>query len=167
MALRKKTREPLAFKNPNKAWVIAELLKIYAEWKAWGEFVKQIVDHPYDRNTQMECFADGEENLDKNEVLVAKTLTFLDNNISGHNFMFSNEYEEPWENRTARLGARVPHHLHQLDILQASLQYAVVPDGFWKEQGKKLVEDVRKAAPDKAADVAASWLRNPLSIAGK
>ncbi|OCP06134.1 hypothetical protein BC374_24215 [Ensifer sp. LC13] len=161
---RRKKPERLAILNANTAWVTSELAKLHSEWKEWETFVATIEDHPYDRNTHSECFADGEHNLRKHAVLRTKTLVFLDNNIQGHNFMLSNEYEEPWEDITSRLRNRVPHQVHQLDILLASLQYAIVPDGFWKEQGKKMMDSLAKSAPEKAADVAASWLRNPLSF---
>ncbi len=164
MAYKRKKREALAFKNPNRAWVVAELEKLYREWEAWGEFVKTIKDHPYDRNTHAECYADGVENLDKHDILREKTLTFLDNNIQGHNFMLPNEYEVPFEDRLGRLQARVPHRIKELRVLRASLEYALVPDGFWKEQGKTLVATVKDLPPEAAADIAASYLRNPTSI---
>lgn len=163
MSFDRKKSERLEILNPNSAWVVAELEKLRAEWVSWKEAVDQIEDHPYDRNTHAECFADGEENLRKHEILRTKTLTFLDNNIRGHNFMFSNEYERPYEDNLGRLKGRVAYRLHELDILAACLQYALVPDGFWKEQGKKMIEQLARTAPEKAVDAAASWLRNPLS----
>ena len=51
---------PLAFLNPDKAWVTKELDLLLAEWKAWQRDVDQIVDHPYDEAEQSEVFADGE-----------------------------------------------------------------------------------------------------------
>jgi len=52
--------ENVEFLNPNKAWVVRELDKIYSVWKAWEEEVSRIVDQPYDRTTQSGVFADGE-----------------------------------------------------------------------------------------------------------
>ena len=153
----------LEITNANAAWVTAELQKLYAEWIEWNKFAERIEDHPYDKSSQADCFADGRDNLQKHEILRTKTLTFLDNNLRGHNFMLSNEYDRPFENNLLRLRDRVPHRVHELNILIASLQYAIVPDGFWKEQGKKMVEQLAMTGPEKAIDVAASWLRNPLS----
>lgn len=163
MSYKRKKGELLAFKNPNRAWVVSELKKLIKEWEAWAEFVQTIEDHPYDKNTQAECFADGVENIERHEVLRTKTLTFLDNNIQGHNFMLSNEYEQPFENNLARLQVKVPHRRKELRILIASLEYASVPDGFWKERGKALVEQLQNKGTDAAVDIAASYLRNPLS----
>lgn len=130
MAYQKKTREALALKNSNRAWVMDQLGKLFKEWEAWEEYVQTIEDHPYDRNTQSEIFADGVENIDKHDILRTKTLIFLDNNIQGHNFMLSNEYEEPFERNDIRLRLRVPHRIKDLRVLMASLEYALVPDGF-------------------------------------
>ncbi len=153
----------LSIRNPNAAWVTSELAKLYSEWKAWHDYVLTIEDHDYDRNTHAECYADGVENIRKHEILRAKTLAFLDNNIEGHDFMLSNQYELPYEDNMGRLRTKLPHRIHELDILIASLQYAAVPEGFWKEQGKKMVEQLATVAPEKAADAAASWLRNPFA----
>ena len=162
MVIERKKREPLAFKNPNRAWVMAELKKLYKEWEEWAEYVPTIEDHPYDRNTHSEIFADGVENLDKNDILREKTLTFLDNNIQGHNFMLSNEYEEPFERNDLRLAIRVPHRIKDLKVLLACLEYALVPDGFWKEQGISLLEKIKDKAPETALKIAESYLRNPM-----
>ncbi|WP_167685700.1 hypothetical protein [Parasedimentitalea denitrificans] len=161
MAYQEKKREMLAFKNSNRAWVMAELKKLFDEWEAWAKFVQTIEDHPFDRNTQSEIFADGVENLDKHDILRTKTLTFLDNNIQGHNFMRSNEYEEPFERTDLRLILRVPHRIKDLKVLLASLEYALVPDGFWKERGKSLLNSIEDKAPDSALRIVESYLRNP------
>ena len=161
MALGKKKREALAFKNPNRAWVMAEFQKLSDEWEDWEKCCQTIKDHPYDRNTQSEVFADGVENMERHEILRTKTLTFLDNNIQGHNFMLSNVYEEPFESDDLRLRVKVPHRTRVLGVLMASLEYALVPDGFWTERGKAFAKAIANA-PDKIiAEVAARWLRNP------
>jgi len=162
--VKRKMREPLAFKNPNRSWVVAELRKLYGEWKSWSLKVGEIEDHPYNKNTEAECFADGRENMHTHRILQTRTLTFLDNNIQGHDFMLSNQYEEPYEDIMGRLKSKVPYRVQELEVLMASLEYALVPDSFWKEQGKKMVENLATVAPEKAADTAASWLRNPLSF---
>ena len=73
--------------NSKKAWVVNELDGLISEWESWQLEVAQIKDHPYDTNTQSNVFADGEENMDKHEILQTKTLTFLNNNIRGHGFI--------------------------------------------------------------------------------
>lgn len=157
----KKERQLLAFRNSNKAWVMAELEKLYGEWVIWGEFVETIEDHPYDRNSQAECYADGKENMKRHRILREKTLVFLDNNIQGHDFMLSQTEIVPFEDNLSRLRSKVPHRLEELEILRESLRYALVPDGFWKEQGKSLAKKIVEVGPEKAAEVATSYLRNP------
>jgi len=159
----KRQRQALAFKTSNKAWATAELEKLYREWLEWGAYVATIEDHPYNRNTQAECFADGGANMQRHDRLREKTLVFLDNNIQGHDFMRSQSEGEPFEDKSSRLRVKVPHRIHELEILRECLQYALVPEGFWKEQGKKLVKKIAEVGPEKAADVAASYLRNPVS----
>ena len=41
--------ENLEFLNPNRAWVLKELDKLYQEWLAWEEEVSQIVDQSYEK----------------------------------------------------------------------------------------------------------------------
>jgi hypothetical protein len=148
--------------NPNRAWVVSEFEKLYAEWVSWLAEVAQIVDQPYDRNTRSEVFADGEDNMRKHDVLQAKTLTFLNNNIKGHGFIEG--FDGTHIDRTdLRLRIRVKHRMHQLDMLRASLEYAKVPEAFWKQKGKELVEILLKKSGDAAVDVAASYLKNPMA----
>jgi len=154
-------RVPLAFKNANTAWVSTELEKLYEEWVAWLAFVQTIEDHPYDKNTHSEVFADGVENLNRHQVLAMKTLTFLDNNVQGHDFMRVQSEGKPFERTDLRLAKRVPHRIQELEVLRASLQYALVPDGFWKEKGKLLVDTLARVGPEKAAELATKLLRNP------
>ena len=68
--------ENLEIINPNKNWVIKELDLIFNEWFTWASEVEQIEDHPYDTNTQLDVYADGEENMEKHEILQVKTLVF-------------------------------------------------------------------------------------------
>ena len=153
--------EPLEITNPNRAWVVAELDQLYAEWLAWQQEVEKIIDQPYDRQTQSEVFADGEAMMRRHDVLQAKTLTFLNNNVRGHGFIRG--FDGRGIDRTdLRLRIRVKHRLHQLDMLQASLQYAKVPESFWKQKAKELLDNVAKKTGDAAIDVAASYLKNPL-----
>ena len=41
------------------------------------------------------------------------------------------------------------------------MDYILVPEGYWKEQGKQLVNIITKSTAEKAVDVAASFLKNP------
>ena len=153
--------EPLEITNPNRTWVMAELDQLHAEWLAWQREVEKIIDQPYDRHTQSEVFADGETMMRRHDVLQAKTLTFLNNNVRGHGFIRG--FDGRGIDRTdLRLRIRVKHRLHPLDMLQASLQYAKVPESFWKQKAKELLDNVAKKTGDAAIDVTASYLKNPL-----
>ena len=150
----------LAIINPNRNWVVKELAKIVEEWTAWQQEVAQIRDHPYDPSTQSEVFLDGEKNMQKHEILQAKTLTFLNNNIRGHGFIKG--FDGQCCDRTdLRLKIRVKHRLHDLRILQSCLEYAEVPESFWKKKGKELVEKISNMPADVGAQVASEWLKNP------
>jgi hypothetical protein len=153
--------EPVEITNPNRAWVVSELEKLYAKWLAWQQQVGGIVDQPYDRNTQSEVFADGEDMVRKHDVLQGKTLTFLNNNIRGHGFIRG--FDGRGVDRTdLRLRIRVKHRLHSLDMLRAALQYAKVSESFWKQKGKELVEKLVMKSGDAAVEAAASYLKNPM-----
>lgn len=152
----------LTIMNPNKVWVVQELDKLINEWEKWQKEVAQIKDYPYDSQTQTDVFADGEENMQKHEILQAKTLTFLNNNIKGHGFIIGFDGER-CDRTDLRLKHRVKHRLQQLKILQASLQYAQVPDSFWKKKGKELIDKIAGTAPEVAAKIATEMLKNPTS----
>jgi len=153
--------ENIEITNPNHAWVVSEFEKLYGEWLTWHNEVVRIQDQPYDRNTQTEVFADGEDNMRKHDVLQAKTLTFLNNNIKGHGFISGFDGKHI-DRKDLRLKFRVKHRMHELDMLRASLEYAKVPEAFWKQKGKELVEKLLKKSGDAAIDVAASYLKNPM-----
>jgi uncharacterized protein (TIGR02391 family) len=109
--------------NPNRAWVIAQFEKLYEEWAAWKIEVDAIVDKPYDRSTQSEVFADGEDMMLKHDVLQTKTLAFLNNNIKGHNFIHGFDGKHI-DRKDLRLKIRVKHRLHDLQVLRACLEWA-------------------------------------------
>lgn len=110
----------LAFINPNRRRIIKELDKLLAEWEAWSREIDQIVDQPYDHNTQLEVFADGETMMQKHEILQTKTKVFLDNNIRGHGFITG--FDGSHCDRTdLRLKQRVKHRLQELRVLCACL----------------------------------------------
>ncbi len=145
----------LELTNPNYPWVNSELEKLLVEWTDWQQEVLNIVDKPYDQRRQSEVFADGEEMMRKHEVLQAKTLVFLNNNILDHGFL-------GFDRLDLRLKLRVKHRVEELEVLRACLQYAKVPEGFWKQKGKELVDHLAKKTGDAAIEAAASYLRNPL-----
>lgn len=153
--------ELLEIINPNRAWVIDELDQLHSEWLDWQREVDKIIDQPYDRQIQSEVFADGETMMHKHEVLQAKTLTFLNNNVRGHGFI--RRFDGRGIDRTdLRLRLRVKHRLHQLDMLKASFQYAKLPESFWRQKAKELLDKVAKKTGDAAVEVAVSYLKNPL-----
>jgi hypothetical protein len=153
--------EKLEINNPNRAWVISELNKLHTEWLVWQKQVSEIKDQPYDRNTHAEVYADGEGMMKMHDVLQAKTLTFLNNNIKGHGFIRG--FDGRGCDRTdLRLAIRVRHRIHSLEMLRASLPYALVPEGFWSQQAKKFVDQVRDKTGGALVDLATSWLKNPM-----
>jgi hypothetical protein len=92
-------------------------------------------------------------------VLQAKTLTFLDNNVEGHNFV------RGWtgthiDRADLRLKYRVRHRLQELEELKGSLPYAQVPDGFWRSRAKILITEIVRN-PFRIVDTIAKALKNP------
>lgn len=157
-----KQREAFAIANPNKPVVVQELDKIRKEWAAWLEFGKGLgVSSEFDPSTCTECIKDGYENLRKHEVLREKTLVFIGNNFTGYRFLFENWPRPPHEDSTSRIARKAPGWIQRLDTLAAAIEYARVPDGYWKARGKDLVGAITKAGPEKAIDVATSFLKNP------
>ncbi|MGJ8676940.1 MAG: hypothetical protein ACSHX0_05450 [Akkermansiaceae bacterium] len=160
----KKEFPALAIINPNKAWVSAELDKLLNEWALWHAICQELEDSPdYDPQTCTEALKDGRYNLDRHEILREKTLVFLRNHFSGAEFVLAKWDSHPHEDITSRLRGRVPGWIHKLEILKASMDYVQVPDGFWKEKSKALVDVISKSAPEKAIEIAATYLRNPLA----
>ncbi|MGB0920687.1 MAG: hypothetical protein ACPG1C_05120 [Alphaproteobacteria bacterium] len=147
----------MQIKSPNKEWVAQELDKLFHEWLEWKDEVGQIVDHPYDAHRESQVFADGRENMQKHRVLQAKTIEFLNQNIKRHGFIYR---DGRGADRTdLRLNIRVQHRIDDLDEIKARLEYASVTDGFWREQGKKLIGKI-VANPFKAVETAATALKN-------
>ena len=162
-------RDPETFpevtiKNPNKAWVSAELDNLIQEWTSWGGYCQTIEDSSeFNPQTCTEAIKDGMANLNKHEILREKTLVFIRNHFSGFEFILAKWPSHPHEDVCSRLKNRVPSWIHRLEMLKASMGYFLVTDGFWKIQGKNLLESLSKATAEKAIDVAASFLKNPLT----
>ncbi len=160
-------RELLVITNPNKGLVIDQLDRILAEWKEHFVFAQKLSegpDHPdYPQYGGAEAIKDGFENHRKHETLREKTLIFIGNNFSGYAFLFDNWPTPPHEDNTSRLVRIVPDWIHRLETLSACIEYARVTDSFWRSKGKELVDQVVKTTPDKAAEIAASYLKNPFA----
>jgi len=153
-------------RNPNKAWVSEEIDKLIAEWRVWDEFCASLVDgddsSDYDPKTCSEAIKDGYANRKKHELLREKTLVFIRNHFTGGEFVLTGWSRHPFENNTARLHVVTPRWLQRLEILKASMDYVLVPEGYWQGQGKKFLENLSKSTTDGAIDVATSFLKNPM-----
>ena len=137
----------LAFIHSNGQWVINELEKLMAEWKAWSREVDQIVDQPYDRNTHSEVYSDGESMMQKHEILQSKTLVFLSKNVRGHGFITG--FDGSHIDRTdLRLKHRVKHRIQNLRVLRACLDAIQSEE---KTVGK--VADKSFTSPDAHKDI--------------
>ncbi|MCB2226809.1 MAG: hypothetical protein KQH53_09040 [Desulfarculaceae bacterium] len=154
--------EPLEITNPNTAWVKNELEKLYLEWVGWQREVAEIKDQPYDQNIQLDVFADGEDMMHRHTILQAKTLTFLNNNIRGHGFVVGFDGTRI-DDITSRLRYRVKHRIADLEILRASLQYAIVPEGYFKKKGREIAEKVVNKSIETGGDIIADYLKNPFT----
>lgn len=106
--------------------VIRRVGDIIKEWEKWSGEVANIVDQPYDHNTQLEVFKDGEDMMHKHEVLQMKTLAFLNKNIKSHGFIVGFDGTH-CDRIDLRLKHRVKHRLQELRVLQACLQEVGTP----------------------------------------
>lgn len=155
--------ENLEMKNPNKSWVIKELGKLIGEWETWCEFTKVIPDHEYNSNTQTIVFMDGEENIHKHEILVQKTVTFLTNNFVNFTFMIRSRNGQLYEGHDCRLQLNAKYRLNELKAIQNSIDYAVVPDSFWKQKGIQIVDKLADKSPEVAAELVTHYLKDPFA----
>jgi hypothetical protein len=154
------TRETLALINPNKKWVVKELDRTIEEWRAWQKEVGKIpAQHRnrYDPRPE-DIFADGEDNIQKHHVLQEKTLVFLDNNIDGHGFIYGRDGTKI-DSTDLRLDIRVKHRVNDLEVLRACIEYAKVPEAYWKATAKEMLEKVAGKAPQAAIDIAVKYLQ--------
>jgi hypothetical protein len=150
----------LALTNPNKKWVVKELDALIGEWRAWREYVLKIPVPPRDRLDPRpdDILADGEENIQKHYVLQEKTLVFLDNNIEGHGFIYGRDGTRI-DRTNLRLDIRVKHRVNDLEVLRACIEYAKVPEAYWKATAREMLEKVAGKAPELATDIAAKYLQ--------
>lgn len=153
-------RQPLVLLNPNKEWVLEHIEKLLAEWREWLTAAKELPDSSdYNPQTCAEAVKDGWENIRRHERLREKTLVFLSNNFSGYDFILSNWPLHPHEDNLSRRKVVIPGWIQRLETLKECLDYAKVPDGYWKSRGKQLVESISGKAPDIASDIAAKYLK--------
>jgi len=158
-----KPRELLTITSPNKGWVVNKLDELSREWERWLETVRHLPDSPdYNPQTCKEAIKDGFAIRQLHHVLRDKTLVFIGNHFSGYEFLFENWPSFPHEANTVRLANIVPDWIRRLHTLSQSIEYARVTDGFWREKGKQLADAIVKA-PDKAAEIAAAFLKNPMA----
>lgn len=153
-------RLTLALINPNKKWVVKELDCLIEEWHSWEEEVAKIPVAPRDRMNPMpdDIMADGERNIQRHHVLQEKTLVFLDNNIEGHSFIYGRDGTRI-DRTDLRLDIRVKHRVNDLEVLRACIQYAKVPEAYWKATAKEMLEKVSGKGPEIAAEIAAKYLQ--------
>lgn len=153
----------LSITNPNKVWVCEQIDGLIKEWSEWNVFCQEIEDsHDYDPKTCSEAIKDGYDNIRKHEVLREKTLVFLRNHFAGYEFVLNNWKPHPHENVCSRLTKKAPYWIHRLEIIKASMNYVLVPESYWKEQGKVFLNTLSKSTAESAVDVAASFLKSPL-----
>jgi hypothetical protein len=153
-------RETLAFLKPNTAQVLKQLDDLIGEWCAWQREVDKLPEHPYNRldPKPFNILADGEENIKKHRILQEKTLVFLENNIAGHGFIRGRDGSKI-DATGLPLKFRVKHRMDELDELRACLQYANVPETYWKAKAKEMLAKTVGKAPDIATEIAAKYLQ--------
>jgi hypothetical protein len=159
------TRELFSITNPNKGLVVNQLDRLLSEWKEWLAFAIRLAEGPdspdYRNIGGTEAIKDGFQNRRKHETLRDKTLVFIGNNFSGYGFLFDSWPTPPHEANTLRLVRIIPSWIQRLETLSSCIEYARVTDGYWRTKGKELVEQIVKTTPEKAAEIAASYLKNP------
>jgi hypothetical protein len=158
-----KSFAPFAITNPNKTWVSQEIDKLLKEWNAWNEICQNLGDSAdFVQGSSSEAIKDGFANIQKHEILREKTLVFMRNHFSGADFVLSSWSSHPHEDVTSRLRRKVPVWIHRLETVKSSMDYVLVPDGFWTERGKEFLTSLSKSTSEGAIEVAKSYLKNPL-----
>ena len=99
--------------------------------------------------------------MQKHDILQAKTLTFLNNNIKGHGFIIA--FNGNGCDRTdLRLKFRVKHRLKELRILQESLKYAIVPEAYLVRKAKELTDKIIESGTEAGTRILLEYLKNPM-----
>lgn len=58
-----------------------------------------------------------------------------------------------------RLDIRVKHRVNDLEVLRACVQYAKVPEAYWKVTAKEMLEKIAGKGPELATEIAAKYLQ--------
>ena len=148
--------------NPRKSWIKDEITNLIRLWEDWQKEVSSIKDHPYNDQTHSDVFADGVENMEKHSILQMKTITFLDNNTEGHWFIGGRD-GNGCDRTDLRLSHRVAHRLRELREIDASLEYALLTDSYWKQKAMEMIDKIADKSPEAALEIVTSYLKNPLS----
>jgi len=153
-------RETLSFIKPDTARVFKQLDDLLGEWRAWQKDVDKLPEHPDNRldPKPFNILADGEDNIKKHRILQERTLVFLENNIAGHGFICGRDGSKI-DRIDLPLKIRVKHRMDDLDELRACLQYANVPETYWKAKAKEMLAKTVGKAPDIAIEIAAKYLQ--------
>ena len=85
-------------------------------------------------------------------------MTFLDNNLEGHGFIYGRDGTKI-DRTDLRLDIRVKHRVNDLEVLRACIQYAKVPEAYWKATAKEMLEKVTGKGPELATEIAAKYLQ--------
>src|ERR1039457_2361211 len=96
--------------------------------------------------------------MKRHRILQEKTLTFLENNISGHGFIRGRD-GRGIDSTDLRLSIRVKQRVDDLDELRACLDYAKVPDAHWKIAATELVGKIAGKAPAVAIELVSRYLQ--------
>jgi len=139
-------------KHGEYAAILKNIDSLIGEWFDWQTEVSKIVDQPYDKDRQLDVFADGVEMMARHEQLQAKTLTYLNNAISNHGFI--DGFDGSHCDRTdLRLKFRVAHRIQQLRVLRSCIEgegmenrtntMPVDEKTIWKEIESELNESKR------------------------
>lgn len=154
--------ENIEILNPNRTWVVSEFEKLYSQWQSWKQEVDAIVDQPYDRNTHSDVFADGKDMMLKHDVLQAKTLTFLNNNVRGHGFIrgFNGQHIDRTD---LRLKIRVEHRMRDLEMLRETLIA-----GYGRSGKGETARSATQSSPEESSNIVAKfkehWLVSLLGV---
>jgi hypothetical protein len=152
-------RQTLSFIKPDTARIVKQLDDLIGEWRAWEKEVDKLPEHHFNPlyPIHFNVLEDGEENLKSHRILQEKTLVFLENNIVGHGFICGRDGSKI-DRTDLPLKIRVKHRIDDLDELRACLQYANVPETYWKAKAKEMLAKTVGKAPDIATDIAAKNL---------
>lgn len=143
-------------KTSNRRRVIKELDRFIHEWREWEAEVANLGSDPVDHFDPRpgRPYLDGEANIKRHNILQAKTLALLDENVEGHGFICGRDGQHI-DRTDLRLNIRVKHRLTDLDELRARIEYAEVPPGIIRRTGTK----IGTLIPDMISDTIAKAIK--------